>query len=75
MIPEVCRIERTSFQIYESFKDSSLGHTGRTLECETFFKFRRVKKGVGVGVGWCGVGVDGWVWGVCGVVWCGCGWV
>jgi hypothetical protein len=45
MIPEVCGIEKTGFQIYETFKDSSLGHTSGTFECETWFKFCRVEKG------------------------------
>jgi hypothetical protein len=45
MIPEVCRIEKPGFQIYETFKGSSLGCTGRAIECETFFKFHRAGKG------------------------------
>jgi hypothetical protein len=40
MIPELCRIEKTGFQIYETFKGYSLEQMG-----ETFFKFRRAEKG------------------------------
>jgi hypothetical protein len=36
MIPEVCRIEKAGFQIYETFKGPFLGYMGRTFECETF---------------------------------------
>ncbi len=45
MIREVCRIGKTGFQIYGTFKGSFLGYMGRTIECETFFKFRRTGKG------------------------------
>jgi hypothetical protein len=38
-------MENAGFQIYETFKGSFLGYTGRTIECETFFKFRRGEKG------------------------------
>jgi hypothetical protein len=45
MIPEVCRIKTTGFQVYATFKGSSLGYTGRTTDCETFFKFPRAENG------------------------------
>jgi hypothetical protein len=46
MIPEVYRIEKkTRFQIYDTFNGSSLGYNGRTIECETLFKFHRAEKG------------------------------
>ncbi len=45
MIPEVCRIEKTCFQIYETFKGSFLGYTRRTFEYKTLIKFRRAEKG------------------------------
>ncbi len=43
-MPEMRRMEKTGFQIYEMFKGSFLGYTGRTIECETFIKFRRAEK-------------------------------
>jgi hypothetical protein len=45
MILEVCRIGKTGFQIYETFKSFFLGYTARTFEYETFIKFRRAEKG------------------------------
>jgi hypothetical protein len=45
MIREVCGIGKTGFQIYGTFKGSFLGYAGRTIEYETFFKFRRAGKG------------------------------
>ncbi len=44
MIPEVCRIGKRGFQIYETFKSSFLGYTGRTIECEIFFLVPQSRK-------------------------------
>jgi hypothetical protein len=45
MILDMGRIEKTGFQMYEIFKGSFLGYTGRTIECQTCFKFCRAEKG------------------------------
>jgi len=43
-MPEMCRMEKAGFQIYETFESSFRGYTGRTIEYETFIKFRRAEK-------------------------------
>ena len=44
MFSEVCRIQKTSFQIYRTFKGSSLGYTLGTFKYETFLSFVAQKK-------------------------------